>query len=99
MHIIVAEMKALPGKVEQVTAVLETMLAPSRAEPGCISYRFFYSHEDSECIIFYEQWQDMAAIEFHFATEHFEALGGQLDGLLNGEPKIDIFEASAVSVP
>ena len=99
MHIIVAEMKALPGKVEQVAAALETMLAPSRAEPGCISYRFFYSHDDSERIMFYEQWQDMAAIEFHFATSHFEALGGQLAGLLDGEPKMDIFEASAVSVP
>ena len=99
MHIIVAEMKAQPGKVEQVATVLETLLAPSRAEPGCISYRFFYSHDDSERIMFYEEWQDMAAIEFHFATEHFEALGGQLDGLLDGEPKMDIFEASAVSVP
>ena len=99
MHIIVAEMKALPGKVEHVATVLETLLAPSRAEPGCISYRFFYSHDDSERIMFYEEWQDMAAIEFHFATEHFEALGGQLDGLLDGEPKMDIFEASAVSVP
>ena len=99
MHIIVAEMKALPGKVEQVATVLETLLAPSRAEPGCISYRFFYSHDDSERIMFYEEWQDMAAIEFHFATEHFEALGGQLDGLLDGEPKMDIFEASTVSVP
>ena len=99
MHIIVAEMKALPGKVEQVATVLETLLAPSRAEPGCISYRFFYSHDDSERIMFYEEWQDMAAIEFHFATEHFEALGGQLDGLLDGEPRMDIFEASAVSVP
>ena len=99
MHIIVAEMKALPGKVEQVATVLETLLAPSRAEPGCISYRFFYSHDDSERIMFYEEWQDMAEIEFHFATEHFEALGGQLDGLLDGEPKMDIFEASAVSVP
>jgi quinol monooxygenase YgiN len=99
MYIIVAEMKSLPGKVEQVAAALETMLAPSRAESGCISYRFFYSHDDSERIMFYEQWQDMAAIEFHFATKHFEALGGQLEGLLDGEPKIEIFEASAASAP
>ncbi len=99
MHIIVAEMKVLPGRVEQVTAILETMLEPSRAEPGCICYRFFRSHDDSDSIMFYEQWRDMPAIEFHFATSHFQALGGQLEGLLDGEPSIDVFDASAVSVP
>jgi quinol monooxygenase YgiN len=99
MHIIVAEMKALPGKVEQLTAVLETMLEPSRAEVGCISYRFFRSHEDNNSVLFYEQWQDMAAIEFHFSTEHFQALGGKLEGLLDGEPVIEIFAANAVATP
>ena len=79
MHIIVAEMKALPGKVEQLTAVLATMLEPSRAEAGCISYRFFRSHDNSDCVLFYEQWQDIDAIKFHFATEHFQALGAQLE--------------------
>jgi len=89
-------MKALPGKVEQLTAVLETMLEPSRAEAGCISYRFFRSHDNHDCVLFYEQWQDMAAIEFHFATEHFQALSGRLEGLLAGEPDIEIFAANAV---
>ncbi|MFT7528499.1 MAG: quinol monooxygenase YgiN [Arenicella sp.] len=99
MHIITAEIKALPAKVEQLTAILEAMLAPSRAEAGCISYRFFRSHDDSNSFLFYEQWQDMAAIEFHFATEHFQQLGAQLEGLLDGEPQINIFEASAVAMP
>jgi quinol monooxygenase YgiN len=47
-------------------------------------------------VLFYEQWQDMAAIEFHFATEHFQALSGRLEGLLAGEPDIEIFAANAV---
>ncbi|MDP6964021.1 MAG: putative quinol monooxygenase [Planctomycetota bacterium] len=99
MQIIIAEMKANPGKREQVADVLEKMLQPSRNEQGCISYRFFYSHDDSDVILFYEQWRDMAAIKFHFETEHFQQLKPQLDGLLSGDPKIEIFEATAVAAP
>ena len=97
MHIIIAEAQALPGKIKQLEEVFETMLGPSRAEPGCISYRFFRSYDDSDSVLFYEEYDDMDAVEHHFATDHFVGLGPQVEGLLAGEPQIQIFEANEVA--
>ena len=97
MHIIIAEAKALPGRIDQLEEVFATMLEPSRAEPGCISYRFFRSYDDSDSVLFYEEYEDMDAVKYHFATEHFVGLGPQVEGLLDGEPQIQVFEASEVA--
>lgn len=94
MRIIVAEMKAAPGKRAQLLAILDSMLAPSRAEPGCVSYRYFLSSEDPDLVHFFEEWTDQEAVEAHFATDHFQALGPQLVDLVEGAPDIRIYEAA-----
>jgi len=96
MRIIIAEMKAAPGKRAELIKLLNGMLEPSRAEPGCISYRYFFSSEDPDMVHFYEQWADQAAIDFHFATDHFRELGVRIPNLIVGGPEIRIYEANPV---
>jgi quinol monooxygenase YgiN len=96
MHIIAAEVVAAAGKREDLLQLCRSMLAPSRAEAGCISYRFF---EDPDCpghVLFFEEWKDMAAIDFHFATPHFTDFSAEIPGLIEGEPKVAIYEAAPV---
>lgn len=94
MHIIVARMQARPGRLAELRQVLDSMIAPSRAEAGCLEYGYWLSSEDDSSVLFFERWKDQAAVDFHFATEHFLGLGGKLDGLLEGEPQISIFDAA-----
>lgn len=93
---IIAEMKAAPGKRAELIDLLNGMLEPSRAEPGCISYRFFFSSEDEGLVHFYEQWQDQAAIDEHFASAHFRDLGVRIPDLIVGGPDIRIYDIAAV---
>jgi len=96
MRIIIAEMKAAAGKRAELIDLLNGMLAPSRAEPGCISYRYFFSSEDPDLVHFFEQWKDQAAIEEHFASDHFRDLGVRLPNLIMGGPDIRIYDAAPV---
>jgi quinol monooxygenase YgiN len=79
--IIVAESTAKPGKEAELRAALVSMLAPSRAEPGCVLYQL---HEDTVTpgrFVFYEIWKDAATFEFHTKTEHFKAIGPKIGPL------------------
>ncbi|PCJ54902.1 MAG: antibiotic biosynthesis monooxygenase [Planctomycetota bacterium] len=96
MRIIIAEMKAAPGKRAQLIDLLNGMLEPSRMEPGCISYRYFFSSEDPDLVHFYEQWQNQAAIDEHFASDHFRDLGVRIPDLIISGPDIRIYDAAPV---
>lgn len=98
MRIIIAEMKAAPGRRAQLLELLDGMLVPSRAEPGCISYRYFLSSEDPDLIHFHEEWQDQAAIEAHFASDHFRDLGVRIPDLIISGPDIRIYDAVPAEV-
>ncbi len=47
----------------------------SRAEPGCITFDVSRSIDDTSVFVLYEEWHDQAALDFHYATEHFARLG------------------------
>ena len=47
----------------------------SRAELGCITFDVSRSIEDGGVFVLYEEWNDQAALDFHYATEHFTRLG------------------------
>ena len=46
------------------------MLAPSRAEAGCVFYNLYESHLPGH-FIFHELWSTQAALEVHNQTPHF----------------------------
>jgi len=95
MQIIVAEMEAVPERRAELIELLNGLLEPSRAEAGCVSYRYFFDSENENIVHFFELWQDQAAVDFHFATPHFQALGEKLADLIVGGPDLRIYEATA----
>jgi quinol monooxygenase YgiN len=97
MRIIVAEMEAVPERRAELLEVLDGLLEPSRAEPGCVSYRYFFDSENDNIIHFFELWQDQAAVDFHFATPHFLALAEKLPDLIVDGPDLRIYKAAAAS--
>jgi len=88
-------MEAVPERRAELMDLLDGMLEPSRAEPGCVSYRYFIDSENANIVHFFELWQDQAAVDFHFSTPHFQQLGESIADLIVGAPDIRIFEAAA----
>jgi quinol monooxygenase YgiN len=62
-------------KAAEAERTLVELRDASRAEPGCITFDVSRSMEDENVFVLYEEWVDQAALDVHYATEHFARLG------------------------
>ena len=85
---IVAEFRAAAGKAAELKALLTTLIAPTRAEAGCLQYDLHADLNDPAHLFFFERFVDLAAIEFHNGTPYLKALGAKLEGLLAEPPRV-----------
>lgn len=69
---VVAKLTVKADAIEVVKAELLKMIAPTRAEDGCIEYRLLQDNDDPAVFIFYENWESIACLERHMASEHFK---------------------------
>ena len=68
------------GALNEIRDEMEAMITASRAESGCIDYRYGLDTLNSNEMVVLEYWDDWAALEAHFNTPHMvkwrEALAG-----------------------
>lgn len=70
---IIATITAKPGSEPLVAQALRSLLEPTRAEPGCLSYELFRSSDDPAVFVFVEQWREQADLTAHQQTPHMAA--------------------------
>jgi quinol monooxygenase YgiN len=73
------------GTEDELVRQLRAMVEPSRAEPGCLQYRPLVDPERPGTVVMLQEWADQAALDAHFASEHFVSIAPQLADLI-GEP-------------
>ncbi|NGO69709.1 putative quinol monooxygenase [Streptomyces boncukensis] len=73
-YVVVARYRTLPGRQDEVLALLDTMAEASRREPGNRQYRVHQSTEDPRTVVLYEEYGTAADFEAHCASEHFQDL-------------------------
>jgi quinol monooxygenase YgiN len=86
--IVIARVVAAPGREEDLRDVLEGLVAPTRAEPGCLRYDLVRDRAEPGVFTFVEEWTDDAALDRHFETPHFIAAGERLESLVASPPDI-----------
>lgn len=91
------------GAIEGSDATIDELLAisldhvrRSRAEPGCISHDVHRHVEDTNRLVFVEQWADMAALQQHFAVAESGAFVRAMSGLAVGPPSMTIYDATPI---
>ncbi len=89
-----AKLQVKAEKVDEFIAAVKTVIAASRAEPGCTSYTLLQDPYDKTAFFFFEEWKSQQAIDEHFATPHFKAFGAQLKDLIAGAPAITIYNTT-----
>ena len=82
MYTIIGTVTARPETREELASLLMALVAPTRAEAGCINYDFHVDAADPCVFVFYENWTDRAALDAHLAMPHLQPLVSQLDRLL-----------------
>jgi quinol monooxygenase YgiN len=85
---IVARATARPETRSRVQEALHAMLAPTRAEAGCIRYELAQSTTDPCEFAMLEEWSSEAAVAAHMRAPHTGALLATLPPLLAAPPEI-----------
>ena len=71
---------------EQVKRECLALVAPSRAEQGCINYDLHQSTDDPTLFIFYENWETFGDLERHLESPHSLRFDERTEGAL-AEPE------------
>lgn len=82
---VVARFKARPGKEAIVRRELTALVAPTRAEKGCLHYDLHVSTDDPAAFLFHENWESEADLEQHLQSAHVQAWH-ERSGALLAEP-------------
>jgi len=93
--IISAQVFIKPEKVDAFLAATKSLIEKSRAEEGCISYSLYQDPQDKTKFLFFEEWKNQAAVDFHFATDHFVKFGETLGECASEPAVITIYDSVA----
>ena len=78
---VIGILTARPGKADELRALLEGLIAPSRAEPGNLSYDLWADQNDPSCFVLNELYEDSAANSAHRATPHYQEYLSKINDL------------------
>lgn len=85
---VVARVVARPGKVEELRAVLQGLVEPTRKEPGCVTYELLQNKADPTDFTFVEEWSSEAALDAHLQSPHLRNARMRLPDLAAADPDI-----------
>lgn len=79
--VLIARLKVKKDSVEAAKQEALEIIAPSRAEEGCINYDFHQQIDDETVFIWHETWENEAAIAAHGASAHFKVFSENVKDL------------------
>ena len=68
--VVIARFTAKAGAETRLRDVLSALVAPTRAEAGCLHYEMVQSQADLRMFTFFEKWQDEPSLMAHAQTPH-----------------------------
>lgn len=69
---VVVRLKAKAGKEAQVRQELFSLLAPTRAEQGCLNFDMHEDPNNPALFLFHENWTNEDRLKQHFETPHIK---------------------------
>lgn len=89
---VVACLRAKAGQQAHFRQQLQRLVAPTRAEAGCLRYDLHESKNELGLFMFYEVWKSAADLDAHFHTPHMLAISKLLPELLEGPMDLSKWE-------
>lgn len=79
---VVADLKAKPGKEEELRKAALALIEPTRKEQGCIQYDLHVHLTDAGRVVFYENWATVKDLDRHGQSPHLKAFGAMAPDLV-----------------
>ena len=72
-HVILnVHIEAAAGQEEKLAGQLQALVAPTRSEPGCLTYELHRDVQNPGRFMFYERFKSQNDLDQHLATPHFK---------------------------
>jgi quinol monooxygenase YgiN len=84
--IVISHIRARRGYEAIVRDTLKKLIAPSRAEEGCLEYKFFESAGDGTLFVSYQVWVSEKHLKAHGETAHMAGFRRVAPTVLDGPP-------------
>lgn len=79
---VVAHIHAKPGQEAALRALLNSFIAPTVTEDGCLRYDLFVDLDDPSKFTFIEEWSSREALNQHGQSAHIQAGRARFPDLL-----------------
>lgn len=89
---VVATMRALPGKEEELERRLKALIGPTREEAGCLDYDLHRQIDDASVFVMIERWTDKGELDKHLQTPYLRELGAALPDLLRSPLEMQLLD-------
>ncbi len=97
MIVVAGEVKIRPDAREDAVRAAQRMAAATRAEAGCLAYRFSFDLADPALIYIFEEWESEDALAHHFQTPHMAQFRAAMPSLLAAPPSVKRYVVESVS--
>lgn len=89
---VIARLTVKNESADQFVKLSQVIVAETRKESGCISYHLYKNCIDQETeFIFYEEYKDQAALDFHNNSQHLASFFTNITSLLASTPIVETF--------
>lgn len=88
---VLAHFVGKPGSIEALHDLLVSLLAPTRAEAGCIMYDLWRSKENPASFTLVEEWTSEEALRVHLEMPHLVHAKSVFPTLLAEPLRIDLY--------
>lgn len=99
MIVVNAIIRASEATIAATKDAIATMEAASQAEEGCYDYTFSVELNNPNVMRITERWENMAALEAHFATPHMAAFQAALGANPPESVEAKFYEVTEVPPP
>jgi len=92
--LVIGSVTVQTGRYEEALALSQEHVARSRAEPGCVAHAVHRDTENSNRLVFVEEWLDQASLQQHFKVPASRAFAKALGELASQPPTLAVYEAA-----
>jgi quinol monooxygenase YgiN len=75
-------------------AAMNTVVAATRPENGCISYGFYADLNNPLSFQLYELWESQSALDAHMQQKHTQDFLAEVPAYLSAPPEVKLFQVS-----
>ncbi len=80
------------GHADELEREMQSTVAATHAEAGCIHYSMHKSLEDPNVFVFIERWASKDDLDKHMGTDHVKNLIARTQSIMDGMPTMQMFE-------